>query len=137
MNNKTPTFIQYSLIAMTIYITILFIQWTYETKYTFHILLEDIVAYDTQVINEANKYKANIKEYGDIFIEVEKINDGIWLYKWNIFNWSETKYIKEEYRKSIFLKLNYWRKTGKLPSLYNLDIKSTFNFREENYKNNF
>lgn len=136
MNNKTLIFIQYSLIVMVVYITVLFIQWTYETKYTFTVLLEDIVAYDTQVLNEANNDKANIKEYGDLFIAVENVDGGVWLSKWNIFDWSETKYIKEEHRQFILLKLNYWRQTGKLPSLYNLNIKSTFNFGGNDDKNN-
>ncbi len=135
MNNKHYIFIFRSLIIISLYIFVLLSQWVYETKYTFNYLLEDITEYDIQIIKEAKDDKINIQQYRDIFIETKHIDFNIWFSKWNIFDWSETKYIKKEYRKKILKNLDYWRKTGKLPTYYNLNIKSTFNSGIKNGKN--
>ena len=131
MKNKFLRFVPQIIIGITLYITILCVQWTYESKYTLNNLLQDIVSYDTQILTESNMDKSNIRNYADIFIEVENINLDTWLSHWNVFDWSERKYIYEKNREIILSRLNYWRETGKLPTMYNLDIKSVYNMGEE------
>ena len=133
MKEKVLGFLPQLIIGLTLYITILCIQWTFESKYTFNFLLQDIVNYDTQIIQEikTDGNKRNIQNYSDIFIEVENVNMGVWLSKWNVFDWGEGKYIYEKNRNDILNNLNYWRQTGQLPTMYNLDIKSVDNIGEE------
>jgi hypothetical protein len=135
MFNKPNKFISYIIISIVIYFVIVCIQWTYETKYTFNLLLNNIITYDTQVLAEAKKDQKNILQYFDIFIETKHINSGIWFSKWNIFNWSESKYIYKNNRKKILNNLNYWRQTKQLPTMYNLNIKSVYKMEEKKTHN--
>jgi hypothetical protein len=94
----------------------------YEIVYTYDNLLNDIIQYDTQIVSNAIYDMKNIDKYTNIFIEIEDINKGVMFSKWNIFDWSETKYINEQNRNIILSNLNYWRQTGNLPR--NINTKS-------------
>ena len=88
-------------------------------------MLTDISEYNKQILEEVKADTANILRYYEIFIKFEDLQLDIWFENWNIFNWSEDKFIKSSSRSFILNNINYWRETGKLPTYYNLNIKST------------
>jgi len=112
----------YAIITLVVYMMVLMIKWTYEDKAIYYLEV-DVLAYDIAVAKAYSKNHESKEMYNRIFIKSEDLIVHSWWYNWNIFDWGMSKFIKKDHREYIISNLNFWKKTGMLPTENNLDVR--------------